>query len=169
MIIVGQVIPVFEYVITYIADKELSGTDVHHLISNINPESLAFTIRQLDSNVVAAVLGDDSQVPGLSGSAAGATSKASSVLLLLSSAQTNLTQLPLRSEAIAWQVSWQEELSSSHTNFNQQERLSPEMTCLLGNRSCLAISGRTPSGSNSSLPVQLIKSGRVQMKILQMV
>jgi hypothetical protein len=59
VIVVGQVIPVFMYIKLIITDKELSGTVEHHNNSKLTPESVAVNNRLLDSNVVAAVSGDD--------------------------------------------------------------------------------------------------------------
>jgi len=76
VIVVGQVIPVYMYVKLFIADKELSGIVEHHDFSKFTPVSAATNSWQPDSNVVAAVFGDEPG-SGLSGSVAGATSKAS--------------------------------------------------------------------------------------------
>ena len=48
-----------EYTINIIADKELRGIDVHHSISKFTRRSAAHNNGLLDSNVVAAVSGDD--------------------------------------------------------------------------------------------------------------
>ena len=62
----------------------------------------AHNTRQLDSNVVAAVFGDGSTVKGLSGSAAGATSKASLAVAAPKLGPTQPDTATLVSEAKAW-------------------------------------------------------------------
>ena len=56
VIICSQVIPVFQYVIIYLADKELSGIDVHHSISKFTRRSAAHNTGQLDSNAGFSIL-----------------------------------------------------------------------------------------------------------------
>ena len=46
-----------EYIINIIADKELSGIDVHHIISKITRRSAAHNTGQLDSNAACPVYG----------------------------------------------------------------------------------------------------------------
>ena len=84
-----------EYIINIIADKELSGIDVHHIISKITRRPAAHNTGQLDSNVVAAVFETTPRFKDSQDQQQGPPQKPHQLLLLLSSAKPNLTQLPL--------------------------------------------------------------------------